>query len=260
MTVAAPPLAPAAPRTPPSESTAVPEVRLPAFARLVLLRPRRIRFNLDRVREAGVVPRVPNSWQIFLGIARMANRLVRHPEAVGTSWTAPMRTNWRAKLLRWRPLRFPFLLWEGSVVPLDLSGLGSSPERLTRHLLGTYHPGDAAVYDLELLQVHPRALEEARRRCLEVVRNDTRRSRWLRDLCVYTGYHEELLAALDRALAGDFRFRPDPHSDTTLAGYLAWCASRPATPAESWRAWRRGELGLGDAAPGEGTPTGEVCP
>jgi hypothetical protein len=222
---------------------------LPWYARLVLLRPEQIQANLDRIRAAEIVERTPNTWQIFLGVARMWNRILFHSGPIGTS-DAPRRGGWRARLWSYRPLRFPFLLWEGSLVPLDLSGLASSPARLRTHLLGTHHEGDAAVYDLRLLSCHPGELERLRDDVRRVVSDDTGRSRWLRDLCVYEGYHEELLAVVERVRAGDWSVTPGvEHTDAGLEEYLAWCASRAPTPAKAWRAWRRGELGLNDPAP-----------
>ena len=60
---------------------------------------------------------------------------------------------------------------------------------------------------------------------------------------MYVGYHAKLLGLVDRAIAGDFtpEDRTVP-SDTTLAGYLDWCARQPASPMETWRAWRAGSF------------------
>lgn len=243
----------AAPTDRPRESAAVPPTPLPFYARALLVHPAQVEANLARIRAAGIVPLVPNSWQVFLGVLRMWYRVLFHSEAIGTSRTMAVRATPRARLLYWRALRLPFLLWEGSVVPLDLSGLASRPERLATHLLGTHHEGDAPLYDLRILSCVPGALERLRDEAARVVNEDTRRSRWLRDLCVYEGYHEGLLALVERTLAGDWRAAPTvAHTDTGLEEYLAWCASRPASPAATWIAWRRGELGLDDPAPGMG--------
>lgn len=216
---------------------------LPWFARFVLRRPRQIQENLDRIAEAGIVERVPNVWQIFLGVVRMWVRIYFHSDGIGTSGADPVRRGWRARLFDYRVIRFPALLWERSIAPLDLSGLASPPERLMTHLLGTHHDGDAFFYDLRILACHPGRLEELRGRAHAVVSSDTRRHRWLRDLCVYEGYHESLVAAIERAVAGDWRVRPGPATaDTTLEAYLAWCAAQPATPAATRTAWRNGEL------------------
>lgn len=243
----------AAPTAAARESAAVPPTPLPLYARAILVHPEQVEANLARIRAAGIVPLVPNSWQVFLGVMRMWYRILFHNEGIGTSQTMAVRTTRRARLLRWRALRLPCLLWEGSVVPHDLSGLASRPERLATHLLGTHHEGDTPLYDLRILSCVPGALERLRDAAERVVKEDTRRTRWLRDLCVYEGYHEELLAIIERALAGDWRASPTvDHTDTSLEEYLAWCASRPATPAATWAAWRRGELGLDDPAPGMG--------
>ena len=220
---------------------------LPWYAALILIRPGRIAENLKRITQSGIVKKTPNRWQILLGVMRMLYRSIFYSETVGLTDAFPMRKGWRARVFLYRPLRFPFLLWEGSVVPLDLSGLASSPEILMRHCLGTHHDGDRFFYDLRLLSVHSGQLEELRRRTLEVINNDNRRSRWLRDLCVYEQYHEELLKAVERALAGDWLVDPGLDAiDTGLEGYLNWCATRPDTPGQTWTAWRAGTLGLND--------------
>jgi hypothetical protein len=222
---------------------------LPWYAALILIRPGRIAKNLERIKESKMVGITPVRWQIFLGVLRMLNRVLFHSKSIGTSKTFPIRDNWRARLFQYRFLRGPLLFWEGSVVPLDLSGLASSPERLITHLIGTHHDGDAFYYDLRLLSVHPGMLEELRRRTLEILELDNRRSPWVKDLCVYEQYHQELLAAVERALAGDWSVEPGLDVvDTSLEGYLDWCASRPSTPKETWKAWRNGTLGLNEPA------------
>ena len=134
--------------------------RTPVHAFLLLLRPDRVRFNLEAVRQAGLVERVPNLWQIELGVLRMWHRIAFRPETIGMSAAHPVRSGWRARLLEKRPLRFPFLLREGSVAPWDLSGLLSTPERLVRHMLGTHHDGNQFVYDLQMLSIHPGCTED----------------------------------------------------------------------------------------------------
>ncbi len=218
---------------------------LPWYAHLVLRRPEQIRANLDRIADAGIVERTPNVWQIFLGVLRMWYRILFHSEGIGTSLADPVRRGFRARLLDYRVFRFPCLLWERSIAPLDLSGLASPPERLMTHLLGTHHDGDAFFYDLRILACHPGKLEELRQRARDVVQHDTPRHRWLRDLCVYENYHEHLLVAVERALAGDWQVKPQsPHADTSLESYLDWCAAQPSTPEATRIAWRRGELDL----------------
>jgi hypothetical protein len=215
---------------------------VPLLSRLILLWPGRVARGLEHVRSAGLAPDVPNVWQITLGVLRMMHRVLFRSDTIGTCKTHPVRRTWRARLLAFRALRLPFLLWERAVAPLDFSGLVSSRERVLRHLLGAHHDAVAFVYDLELLRLHPGALEECRDRARAVVEGTDPRAEWLRDLVVYEGYHEALLATTERAIAGTLEM--DPHEerdpDVTFAGYLAWCAAQPETPADTWAALRAG--------------------
>ncbi len=206
----------------------------------ILFKPKQVFENLEAVQKAGIVQRTPNLWQIELGVLRMWHRILFRSETIGLSAEHPVRPGWRARLFRPRPIRFPFLLWEGSVIPWDLSGLLSSPERLMRHMLGTHHDGVQFIYDLAMLQVHPGAIEALLDRARAVVARDDRRSRWLRDLCVYEEYHETLLQHIEAVHAHGIpaEYADDP--DITFAGFLNWCAAQPATPGETWQAWRRG--------------------
>jgi hypothetical protein len=212
----------------------------PWHVRAILVRPTTIRDNLDRVCTTYELPR-PNDWQLCLGVLRLWHRVLFRSETVGTSHGGRVRPTLRARLLAWRALRLPFLLAEGAVVPLDFTGLGSTPERLTRHLLGAHHDDNQFVYDLEVMAGHGK-LAELRAAVLAVIEHDDARSRWLRDLAVFEGYHEALLAAVDRALtdgpAMSERDARDP--DVSLRAYLRWCASQPATPRETVAAWRAG--------------------
>ncbi|MCB9730299.1 MAG: hypothetical protein H6744_18035 [Deltaproteobacteria bacterium] len=216
----------------------------PLAARLILLRPARVQRRLAQVRAAGVVDPVPNTWQAATGVLRMLHRIIRRPETIGMSREFQPRANLRARLFQYRPLRAPFLLWERSVAPLDLSGLVSPSERIARHLLGTHHDGIQFVYDLQLLALEPGALERLRDAARAVVERDDRRSRWLRDLAVYERYHEKLLEAVEEAVRDGIRVPPpfDDDPDVSLVAWLRWCASQPPTPAGTWRAWRSGRL------------------
>lgn len=212
----------------------------------VLLYPERIERSLERVRASGIVPVTPNLWQIALGVARMWHRVVLRPETIGTSGVDPVRASWRARALHPRPLRFPFLLAERAVAPLDFSGLASSPERVIRHLLGAHHDGAQFVYDLALLSLHPGRLDELVARTRAVVEGDDPRAEWLRDLVVFEGYHERLLTMAEQAAAGELALSPELEADPdiTLSGYLRWCARQPLTPEATVAAWRRGELSI----------------
>lgn len=215
---------------------------IPLLAWPILGRPDRVAAALQRVAEARLVEPVPNVWQICVGVMRMWHRMAFRPESIGLSASAPRRPGWRARLFERRTLRFPFLLWEGSVIPYDLSGLVTRPKTLARHVIGTHHDGDQALYDLEILATTPGALEALRAEVSAVVDADDRRSRWLRDLVVYEGYHERLLALIDDLLAGRVAGADDP--DIGFGAYLRWCARQPATPAATWRAARNGTLRL----------------
>jgi len=216
---------------------------------LLLLAPGRVQHGLQRVRETALVSGVPNLWQIELGVLRMWHRALFRSESIGTCEAFPVRSTWRARLLAFRPLRFPFLLAERAVAPWDMSGFLSSPERVIRHLLGAHHDEHQFIYDLQMLTLYPGALEELRRRLTAVVEQDTPRSRWLRDLTVHEQYHESLMAGLTRFMAGtsgemELGEGDGEDPDISFRAYLAWCARQPASPAETWAAWRRGAFGL----------------
>jgi len=220
--------------------------RTPWHARLLLVRPARVRSTLSALRRSGLVEEVPNLWQVEVGVIRMLHRIAFRPGTIGTAVEGSVRDDRWARLLENRLLRLPFLLREGSIAPWDLSGLASSPDRIERHLLGTHHDRSQSSYDLELLSIHPGRLERLARRVRAVVDGSDPRHRLLRNLCVYDGYHERLLSNVEGWLRG----RPlgtaeasDP--DVCFAAHLRWCARQPATPRETWRAWREGRLDLG---------------
>lgn len=220
---------------------------MPLHAHLLIF-PHAIERGLQRVRQSGLVaPReVPNLWQIQLGVFRMWHRVFTRPESIGTCTEFEPRRNWRARFFLSRPLRFPFLLAERAVHPLDFSGLASSPERVVRHLLGAHHDGVQFHYDLELLTLEPARLLEVRDEARAIVVGTHPRGEYLRDLVVYERYHENLLAAVEAFLAGELQVPPaqadDP--DIVFSAYLRWCARQPATPAETWSAFRAGRYSL----------------
>lgn len=220
--------------------------RPPAWAYLFLVDPARAQRNLELIRASGLATAVPNLWQLCLGVARMAHRIAFRSETIGMSRSQQVRPNPRARLLAVRPLRFPFLLAHGSIAPWDLSGLTSSPERLLRHLLGTHHDAHQFVYDLEILRHYPGALEELARRARAVVTRDDRHARWLRDLCVFDGYHEALLATAEAALRDGVHLPPDEADDPDVSfdAYLRWCAQQPPSPRATLEAWRAGRWRL----------------
>ena len=209
-------------------------------ARLLLIHPEQVQLRLEQARQAGWIPRCPTLWQMELAVLRMWHRLLFRPETVGTSSTHPVRPGWRARVLAWRPLRFPPLLLEGAVSPWDMTGLASSTKRLLQHLMAAHHDGLQFVYDLEILSLEPTGLTQLRGR-LEALERQPERAQWLGDLCVYVHYHRDLAAGLER-------FERDPQSmlsstddpDLSLRALLRWCLAQPATPGATWRAWRGG--------------------
>lgn len=218
--------------------------RIPLHAWLLLLGPRRIDAQLNRVAAAGWP--TPNRWQIELGVLRMWHRTLFRSNTIGTCTEHPVRQTWRARLMQWRPVRFPFLLTERAVAPWDMSGLYSSRERLIRHLLGAHHDAHQFIYDVQMLSLQPGALDELRRRATAVVDGTDPRSEWLKDLCVFEGYHESLLAGLNRFIQGEQQLSEadtqDP--DISFLAYLRWCAQQPKTLGETWAAWRTGDFDL----------------
>jgi hypothetical protein len=209
---------------------------------MVLPRARGVEEGLARIRAAGIEP-VPNLWQVTLGVYRMWWRLLTRSETIGTS-EDPVRSTTRARLLYFRPFRFPFLLREQAVNPADFSGLASPPERIVRHLLGAHHDRNQFVYDLQLLSCFPGVLDDLLERAQRVVSGEDPRAEWLRDLVVHEGYHERLVDTIQRFKAGDDGLTEDEAADPDISfdAYLRWCASQPATPRETLTAIREGRI------------------
>jgi hypothetical protein len=218
----------------------------PLWAHALLIHPDRVARRLERVASCGLVETTPNLWQISLGVLRMLERVLFRSETVGTCREGSVRPNLRARLLQNRALRLPFLLAERAVAPLDFSGLTSSPERVIRHLLGAHHDRNQFAYDLQMLAAEPGALDALAVRVREVVASDGPRARWLRDLTVFEGYHESLLAAVTRACEGDFELPPGDADDPDISffAYLAWCAAQPETPQATLEAILAGRFQL----------------
>ena len=215
----------------------------PWYARLILIRPRAVLANLERVRAAGILDAVPTPWQLSLAVVRMWHRLVFRTDTVGTSPAGRVRRTWRARVLAARAIRLPVLLAEGAVVPLDFTGLASTPERLIAHLLGAHHDGAQLAFDLEILAAHGR-LDDLYRAVDAVVTGADPRAGFLRDLVVYDGYHEALHAATAAARAGAAPSTGPAARDPDLSfvACMRWCARAPATPAATFAAWRAGRF------------------
>jgi len=217
--------------------------RVPLVSWLLLF-PHAIAATLERVADCGIVARTPNLWQVQLGVWRMMHRVLFRSETIGTCTAFPVRSTWRARLLRFRAFRLPLLLWERAVAPLDFSGLASASWRIERHLLGAHHDGDQFVYDLQLLRAAPGAIERVRAAAANVVDGSDPRGDWLRDLVVFEDYHRTLVEACDSALAGTLIAKNPNDPDITFVGYLDWCARQPSTPGETWRAFRAGRFSI----------------
>lgn len=229
-------------------STLVQPRTIPLVSRAVLLFPETIEQSLLLAHRKEFLPRIPNVWQITLGVLRMWHRVLFRFDTIGTSSSHPIRPSLRARIFHTRPLRFPFLVAERAIAPLDFSGLISGRERIIRHLLAAHHDGNQFVYDLELLSLHDGALEELHDRAVRVVAQDSSRTRWLRDLVVYDRYHESLLEAVESALQGEQRLTPEEQNnpDITFSGYLRWCARQPETPEATLAAARQGTFTVAD--------------
>jgi hypothetical protein len=208
---------------------------------LLLTRPRQVQEQLQAVQAAGVVEQTPNLWQIELGVVRMWHRTLFRSETIGTC-ANPVRNTWRARVLRRRALRFPFLLRAKAIAPWDMSGLAQPSDRLIAHLLGAHHDATQFVYDLQILRAYPGALEKLRARLDRVLDGSDPQAEWLKDLCVFEGYHSALSEGLDRILAGVDELAPADASDPDVSffAYLRWCAEQPSTPAATLQALRAG--------------------
>lgn len=216
----------------------------PLWAHLLFFNPARVEARLAQIEERGLAPRTPNLWQLALGVLRMAHRVAFRSDTVGTCTGHPVRRTVRARALRLRALRLPFLLAERAVAPHDFSGLLSSRERVLRHLLGAHHDRNQFVYDLQMLSIDEGALDELCVRARAVVDGTDPRAAWLRDLTVFEGYHESLLEAAERARRGHLALPPSDASDPDISflAYLDWCAAQPETPAATLRAIVRGHF------------------
>jgi hypothetical protein len=214
--------------------------QFPWYLRLILVQPERVAEGLARVRAAGLVEEAPNLWQLSLGVLRMWHRVLFRSETIGTSPGGRVRDTWRARLLNNRALRFPFLVAEQAVAPLDFTGLVSSRERIIRHLLGAHHDGEQFAYDLEMLACHEGGLAALARAVDDHLANQTSpRARWLEDLTVFEGYHRTLKQAVDRAIARGVEVSPSvaDNPDISFRAYLRWCAAQPRTPRETLTRW-----------------------
>ena len=99
-----------------------------------------------------------------------------------------------------------------------------------------------------MLAIHDGAIEELAERVERLLAEDTPRTRFLRDLTVFEGYHERLAEATRRALRGDLALSDDEQRDPDISflAYLAWCARQPATPEDTWQALLSGRYNVAE--------------
>lgn len=206
-----------------------------ALTRLLLLEPETIAKTLDEGVRRGLFASAPTTWQLAQGVARMIHRMITRPESVGLSLDAPPRRGFAARLMQFRPVRGPALLALGAVRPWDLTGLLSARDGLIRHLVGTHHDRRQFGYDLEILRLYPGGLEALFEEARSIVDGTHDKAALFRATCVYEGYHERLLAAVEAALRGETTLEPDERTDPDLSfdAFLAWCAARPNTLREA---------------------------
>lgn len=194
-----------------------------------------MRDAMDRLVDAGLLARPLTGRELVRAQGYNRYRLLFRPGTVGTS-AGRVRPGWRARLLSWRAARLPAAIAEEALSLLDLTGLSRRPDQLIHHLLAAHHEGWQLHYDLELLSAHPGALERLEGLAERMVREDTPRTRWLKDLCVFEGYHEALLASVRAFRACTISMSPEERSnpDITLQAFLAWCQrpreAEPVTP------------------------------
>ncbi len=220
--------------------TQVDRVATALLSRLLLVAPGRIMKTLQDAQREGLVARAPSRWQLSMGVLRMLHRMRTRPESIGLSVDNAVRAGWGARLMSVRPVRGPLLLGLGAVQPWDLTGLLASRDKLIRHVVGTHHDRRQFAYDLEILRLYPLGLEALRDEVGAIVEGTHRLAPLLRVTCVYENYHENLLAAVDGAMAGDLGLdemeRGDP--DISFAAYLEWCLRQPESIGVALAKWR----------------------
>lgn len=200
---------------------------------------RRLRPFLDN----GLLAEVPSRWQIRRAELEMAPYVV--------SRDATDDAGYRGALLGHPIVRQPLI---ASRVGLDHfavgTGLGVAFESQCDHLHLTFHRG-FPVFDLQILQTHPRGLERLEARTRELIAGRTRRARRTARLARLIlgdppAYHARFLGPrgwISRAAAFDYpdpaavgsSFPPEFFSLTGLLTYaLTLPTSRPG-PREAWR-------------------------
>ncbi len=217
-----------------------PNAPIPWVYYLLLHNPRLLQKNLGLLKERGHIQEIPTLWQVVQGISHMWRFTVANVDAIGTSQEAPVRDNPRAHLLKNQFIRFFALMAEGSINPLDRTGLALTPKRKMRLVLVTFHAtGEMAqtvIYDLQLLDCYPGALKTLGQRLEKLLKQPDARDEWIKDMAVYEGYHEDLVPVVKRCLKGDFVVHVPTQregDDYTVTSFVERCLGFPPTPAET---------------------------
>lgn len=192
-----------------------------------LIRPRRVQAHLAEVAAKRSQP-APALWQMLQWTGHMWRRVLFDLDSVGSGGGAPVRSTRRARFLQFKGFRAVALVAERAIAPFDMSGLATDESRVIRHLLAAHHDGMEFAYDLEMLSFRAGALDRLRLQVDSVVTGRHPRAQWLRDLCVYEGYHERLLDGVVLALAG--RLPTSGNPDTSFFAMLDWAIAKQAAP------------------------------
>lgn len=183
--------------------------------------------------ERGHLERVPSRWQLLAGwIAALPVYLGETERERAVS-----RSTWLGQV----PIRAPLqALFSPSHLRLQ-SGLSLPASAIVRHLLCVYHEDAFLGYDLQLLQSHPRGLDELECEARRVARGVGARSRFLQSLVGSDRYHESLVEHARRARAFVYpdALDIDPRF-ATLVGFAKFCNTLPAWPAKGFYGFEEG--------------------
>jgi hypothetical protein len=164
---------------------------------------REVDARLERLREAGIIERVPGRWQLAAGIVDMLRFWV-FPSA-GSYYDEQEISFAFSHFLR-------FVEEPASIV--DPVGLFTSKDGIIGHLLQTVH--DNPQYDFQLLRMWSDGVDELARAIDDVLAGTHPRAKAIRLLVEEPDYHERLRSYLQRWREDPslvFRRGPDTASD-----------------------------------------------
>ena len=186
-------------------------------------RPSRADARLQKLVALKKLSRVPTREEQKRAIRYNLQRIIFRSENIGTS-SDPIRKD--AGLFRYRFFRFFALAKEHAITPLDLTGLCASRETIMTHLLAAHHDGEQFLYDLELLECEEQGLDELESRARAIVENTNPKARFYKRLCVYEGYHENLLRGIARYREGQRSSDPE----LSIFALFEMCMSEASDP------------------------------